>query len=164
MLRFINTFRNYYGRVSYTLAAVIILFMTSLSFFQIFFRHLFGTVLIWSNDVNIFCISTSVALTIPPLWLDHNDVVMDLIAAKLSPLSDFILSCMVEVCGFFMAIVLAYSGGIAIKMHKGFSTSILRFDDSIRYFFVVYIGISLCLVIFLSLCERIILYYQGRKR
>ncbi len=164
MLKFIAIFRNYYGKVSYALSALIILFMTGLSFFQIFYRYLFGTVLIWSNDVNIFCISTAVALTIPPLWLEHSDVVMDLITAKLSPRADFILSCFVETGSLFMAGILTRSGLMAIKMHKGFSTSILRFDDSLRYYFVVYLGAGLILAIILSFIERILVYRQGGNK
>lgn len=164
MLKFIAVFRSYYGKISYAFSAMIILFMTGLSFFQIFYRYLFGTVLIWSNDVNIFCISTAVALAIPPLYLEHSDVVMDLITAKLSPQADFVLSCIVETGSFFMAAVMAYSGLLAIKMHAGFSTSILRFDDSLRYYFVVYIGAGLCLAIILSLCERILVYRQGGEK
>lgn len=71
MLHFIDVFRRVYCRVSYILSAAIIVFMTCLQFFQIFYRYVCGHVFIWSNDVIIFSITTAVAVTIPPLWLEH---------------------------------------------------------------------------------------------
>ena len=163
MLHFIETFRRLYCKISYALSAAIIVFMTALQFFQIFYRYIFGHIFIWSNDAFIFSITTAVALAIPPLWLEHEHVTMDLISGKLSRRADFALSMVVELICLGMAIALAYAGCIAVKMHLGFSTSILRYDDSIRYWFVVYMGVMLSVTIFLSMIERIIKHRKGEQ-
>ena len=46
MLHFIDVFRRVYCRVSYILSAAIIVFMTCLQFFQIFYRYICGHVFI----------------------------------------------------------------------------------------------------------------------
>ena len=145
MLHFIDVFRRVYCRVSYILSAAIIVFMTCLQFFQIFYRYICGHVFIWSNDVIIFSITTAVAVTIPPLWLEHGHVTMDLITGKLSRRADYLLSI---------------AGIVAVRMHIGYSTSLLGYDDSLHYLFVVYIGVMLCVTILLSLIERILKYHK----
>ena len=134
MLHFIDVFRRVYCRVSYILSAAIIVFMTCLQFFQIFYRYICGHVFIWSNDVIIFSITTAVAVTIPPLWL--------------------------ELISFVMSAAMAYAGIVAVRMHIGYSTSLLGYDDSLHYLFVVYIGVMLCVTILLSLIERILKYHK----
>ena len=158
MLHFIDVFRRVYCRVSYILSAAIIVFMTCLQFFQIFYRYVCGHVFIWSNDVIIFSITTAVAVTIPPLWLEHGHVTMDLITGKLSRRADHLLSIAVELISFVMSAAMAYAGIVAVRMHIGYSTSLLGYDDSLHYLFVVYIGIMLCVTILLSLIERILKY------
>lgn len=160
MLHFIDVFRRVYCRVSYILSAAIIVFMTCLQFFQIFYRYIFGHVFIWSNDVIIFSITTAVAVTIPPLWLEHGHVTMDLITGKLSRRADYLLSIAVELISFAMSAAMAYAGIVAVRMHIGYSTSLLGYDDSLHYLFVVYIGVMLCVTILLSLIERILKYHK----
>lgn len=161
MLKFIDVFRKYFSKISYTLSATILLFMTCLQFFQIFYRYIFGSVFIWSSDIIIFSITTSIALAIPPLWLEHADVTMDLITEKLSSKANFILSCLVDLICIFMAAIIAYAGIVAVIMHRGYSTSILRYDDSLDYVFVIYIGVMLFIVAILSLIERIMKFKKG---
>lgn len=160
MLHFIDVFRRVYCRVSYIFSAAIIVFMTCLQFFQIFYRYVCGHVFIWSNDVIIFSITTAVAVTIPPLWLEHGHVTMDLITGKLSRRADHLLSIAVELISFAMSAAMAYAGIVAVRMHIGYSTSLLGYDDSMHYLFVVYIGVMLCVTILLSLIERILKYHK----
>ena len=160
MLHFIDVFRRVYCRVSYILSAAIIVFMTCLQFFQIFYRYICGHVVIWSNDVIIFSITTAVAVTIPPLWLEHGHVTMDLITGKHSRRADHLLSIAVELISFAMSAAMAYAGIVAVRMHIGYSTSLLGYDDSLHYLFVVYIGVMLCVTILLSLIERILKYHK----
>ena len=153
MLHFIDVFRRVYCRVSYILSAAIIVFMTCLQFFQIFYRYVCG-------HVFIFSITTAVAVTIPPLWLEHGHVTMDLITGKLSRRADHLLSIAVELISFAMSAAMAYAGIVAVRMHIGYSTSLLGYDDSLHYLFVVYIGVMLCVTILLSLIERILKYHK----
>ena len=141
MLHFIDVFRRVYCRVSYILSAAIIVFMTCLQFFQIFYRYICGHVF-------------------PPLWLEHGHVTMDLITGKLSRRADYLLSIAVELISFVMSAAMAYAGIVAVRMHIGYSTSLLGYDDSLHYLFVVYIGVMLCVTILLSLIERILKYHK----
>lgn len=108
----------------------------------------------------IFSITTAVAVTIPPLWLEHGHVTMDLITGKLSRRADHLLSIAVELISFAMSAAMAYAGIVAVRMHIGYSTSLLGYDDSLHYLFVVYIGVMLCVTILLSLIERILKYHK----
>ena len=100
------------------------------------------------------------AVTIPPLWLEHGHVTMDLITGKLSRRADHLLSIAVELISFAMSAAMAYAGIVAVRMHIGYSTSLLGYDDSLHYLFVVYIGVMLCVTILLSLIERILKYHK----
>ena len=160
MLHFIDVFRRVYCRVSYILSAAIIVFMTCLQFFQIFYRYICVHVFIWSTDVIFFSITIAVGVTIPPLWLEHGHVTMDLITGKLSRRADYLLSIAVELISFAMSAAMAYAGIVAVRMHIGYSTSLLGYDDSLHYLFVVYIGVMLCVTILLSLIERILKYHK----
>ena len=59
-----------------------------------------------------------------------------------------------------MSAAMAYAGIVAVRMHIGYSTSLLGYDDSLHYLFVVYIGVMLCVTILLSLIERILKYHK----
>ena len=156
MLKFISRFRKYYSKVSYSLAAVIILFMTFLGVYQLVFRYLEGHTLIWASDVSVFCITTVAGLVLPPLWLDHDHLTMDLISQRLSPHSNYLLDCFIDAVGCLMSIALARAGYLAVVQHKGYVTSILRYDDSLKYVFVLYAGVMLTVTTTMTLIERII--------
>lgn len=164
MLRFISVFRKYYGKISYSLATVVILFMTCLGVYQLAFRYLVGHTLIWAPDATIFCITTVAGLVLPPLWLDHDHLTMDLISNKVSARWNYLLDCFIDFTGFAMSLALAYSGYLAVKQHTGYVTSVLRYDDSLKYAFVLYTGVMLTVTTALSLIERILKHRKGGER
>lgn len=163
MLKFIASFRRYYGKISYSLATIIILFMTCLGVYQLAFRYLVGRTLLWAADVNVFCITTVAGLVLPPLWLDHDHLTMDLISNKLSRKGNYILDCVIDLAGCLMSIALAYSGYLAVAQHRGYVTSVLRYDDSLKYVFVLYAGVMLAVTTAMSLIERIMKRCVGEE-
>lgn len=163
MLRFISLFRKYYSKISYALATIIILFMTGLGIYQLAFRYLAGHTLLWASDVSVFCITTVAGLVLPPLWLDHDHLTMDLISKKLSPKGNYILDCFIDLTGCVMSIALAYAGYLAVVQHIGYKTSVLRYDDSLKYVFVLYTGVMLTVTTAMSFMERIIKHRRGEE-
>lgn len=161
MLRFIAVFKKYFGKISYSLAAIVIIVLTTLSFFQLIYRHVMGNSLIWMPDVTYFCVTTCIALTLPPLWLDNNHLTMDLISGKLSEKGNFLLSCFIDIVCMGMAVVIAYSGYMDVKAHIGYVTSILKYDDALKYVFVLYLGVMLAFSILCSFIQRVIQYRNG---
>lgn len=164
MLRFISLFRKYYSKISYSLATIVILFMTFLGIYQLAFRYLEGHTLIWASDVSVFCITTVAGLVLPPLWLDHDHLTMDLISKRLSRKGNYILDCFIDLVGCLMSIALAYAGYLAVVQHTGYVTSVLRYDDSLKYIFVLYAGVMLTVTTAMSLVERIIKHHIGEEK
>ena len=101
---------------------------------------------------------------LPPLWLDHDHLTMDLISGKLSARWNFLLDCLIDFVGILMSLALAYSGYLAVKQHTGYVTSVLRYDDSLKYVFVLYTGVMLTITTAMSLIERILKHWRGGER
>ena len=162
MLQFISWFRKYVCKTAYVISAALLLFMVCLAFVQMIGRYLVGANFLWADEVTVFCITYMIALSTPMLWLERDNINMDLFGEKLSPSLNFKSMVLVDIVSLFAAILLTYSGIQAALLHKGFVTSFLGYDESVRYYFVIVFGVLLCITITLELIERVLLYRSGK--
>lgn len=163
MLNFIEKFRKYVCRTCYVISGLILGFMTLLAFTQMIGRYITHTSLLWADEVTIFCITTIVAITVPCLWLDHDNILMDLFGDRLPPKLDFAMEVVVHGVGLAASVLLSIAGFKAIFNHLGFVTSYLMYDESVAYIFVAVMGVGLCLTITLSLIEMLLKRRNGGK-
>ena len=156
MLKFIDRFRKTVCQTCYVISGLILGFMTALAFVQMMGRYLFQFSILWADEVTVFCITTIVAITVPMLWLDHDNILMDLFGDRLPRKLDFAMALGINIAALAASCVLAWSGFKAVFNHMGYITSYLMYDESIAYLFVVVMSVGLIITISLTMIEMIL--------
>ena len=162
MLKFIRSYRKYGCRTAYVIAASLLFFMTALAFAQLIARYWFKTNFLWGNEVTIFCLTYIIAIATPMLYLEHDYVIMDLLSGKLSKKADACNMIAVDAVTVIVAVILTWSGIKAALLHRGFHTSYLGYDESVRYYFVIVLGVLLAFNAAMCLIERILLHAKEK--
>lgn len=135
--------------------------MAGLAFVQMIGRYLVKANFLWADEVTVFCLTFMIAFCAPMLWIDHDNINMDLFGSKLSPKVDFAWMCAIDGISLAAALLLVYSSVQAALLHRGFVSSYLGYDESVRYLFVIVFSVLLSVTTFLTLVERLILHKQG---
>ena len=138
---------------------VILVTVTVFALMQVCGRYIFLHTFFWVEEITAILLGWLVACGVPMVWLQGEHIAMDAIDALLPVKVREAWGCVIQLMGILMGGVCLYSGVRAVRQNMGFSISMRRYDESIRFLFVPTMGALLIVSACLLLAER----YQAKK-
>lgn len=142
-----------------TACMLILITITVFALMQVCGRYLFLHTFFWVEEVTALLLGWMVACGVPLIWLREEHIAVDMIDALLPARVRATWDTVIQLLAVGVGGVIAYSGLRAVRQNIGFSISMLRYDESIRFYWVPVMGILLML----SACLTLAIRYQKRK-
>ena len=137
------------------LCALMLITITIFALVQVFGRYVFHSTIFWIEEVTGIILGWLFALGAPMVWIRKDHIKMDAIDRFLSPKARKIWDIVIDCIACFIGVVFLCGGLSALRLNTGYSISMLRYDESLRYYFVPVFGTLLAFVACLSLLKGI---------
>lgn len=126
--------------MQYSLAIMLII-VVSLAVLQVLTRYFISVSIIWIEEVSIIALSWMACIGTPWMWLKNEHISMDVMNNILSEKVIQIMDIIINLFAIAMGFGLIKVGTKAIVVNKGFVLSLIRYDESYRYYPLVLCGI-----------------------
>lgn len=121
----------------------ILIIITIMALVQVLGRYILLHTFFWVEDITALLLGWMVACGVPLIWLLEEHITVDIIDQFLPEKVKFVWSNMIQLLAILIGVVLFYSGLGAIRQNKGFSISMLRYDESLKFYWIPVAGILL---------------------
>ena len=111
--------------------------------------------IVWVEEVSTLGLSFIVGFTLPVLWFERRHLEMDFITNVAPRQLLAMLNILINVFGIAGGVGAIYLGIISIQINRGYTLSILGFDESLRYIPIVILGVGFFLASLSNLIELI---------
>lgn len=140
------------------ICTMILVVITTFALVQVCGRYLFRHTFFWVEEVTAILLGWMVACGVPLVWLNGDHISMDAIDSFLSDRMKRIWDVVIQLLGILYGGVCLYSGLRAVRQNTGYSISMLRYDESLRFWWIPAMGAMLIV----SAC--LVLYENSKKR
>lgn len=123
-----------------SVCVVILIIITTLALMQVCGRYIFHHTFFWVEEITTMLIGWIVALGTPALWLKNEHIAMDALLAFLPKKAIRIWDMVIQVFAMGTGGVLFAAGMKALRLNSGYSISMLRYDESVKFIFVPVLG------------------------
>ena len=148
----IEKIETWFYRICTLISVAILLSITVFALMQVLGRYVFHHTFFWVEEITAIELGWLVAMGAPMMWLKNGHIVMDAIDQFLPEKGRRIWDCVIQCIAIAIGLVFAVAGYRALKLNSGYSISMLRYDESVRYVFVPVMGILLSL----AACIRLV--------
>lgn len=145
---------KWFCRICTFILVVLLVGITVFALVNVVGRYLFQHTIFWVEEVTALVMGWMVAFAVPLLWIEENHIVMNALDYMLNEEMKYWWSIVVDVIAFFIGVIFLYAGLKAYRINSGYSTSLLQYDESIRYLFVPVMGGLLSFASFLTLIKK----------
>lgn len=143
-----------------TICTLLLVTITIFALMQVGGRYLFRRTFFWVEDVSALILGGMVAFGVPWVWLLSDHIAVDMIDAVLPKTVRAVWDNVIQFIAIGVGAVLIRSGLGGVRQNMGFSISMLRYDESIKFYFVVVLGI---LLIFAACLTLLLRFQEGRQ-
>ncbi len=123
------------------LIAIILLVLVILNCVQVITRYFISVVIVWLEEATILGIYWMAAFGLPLLTFKDEHLLMDISGKILPGIVKTIVEWAITVLSIIAAIGFTVGGLQAFRINRGFSSSILGFDEGFRYVPLIVMGI-----------------------
>lgn len=136
------------------LCALLLITITILALMQVCGRYIFSHTFFWVEEVTALLIGWMVAMGVPSMWLKGEHLSVDVIGAILPDRVNAVWNVIIQIIAVCVGIVVTYSGIRAWKQNMGYSISMLRYEESVKFYWIPVMGILLIVSAVLVLLTR----------
>lgn len=151
----IEKIEDFIMKVCLVLCALMLITITIFALVQVFGRYVFHSTIYWIEEVTGIILGWMFALGAPMVWIRKDHIKMDAIDRFLSSKVKKVWDIVIDLIAGLIGLVFFCGGTRALKLNTGYSISMLKYDESLRYYFVPVFGLLLALVACLSLAKGI---------
>lgn len=151
----VNKANKYVSFVLQAAIAIMLFGLVAINVLQVFTRYFFDIIVLWIEDVSILTLSWMVACGIPWLWMKKDHIFMDVIDIVVPKKIVGYLKWLVEIAGIIGGVSLIFTGIRTVSVNSGYIYSIIRYDEGIRYYPLVFTGVLLTFAATLNTIEII---------
>lgn len=162
MRQTLQTVNNAICKVCGVLISAIIIALILLNFTQMITRYFISVTFTWAEEVSIMALLYLTAIGAPWVVLRRGHLKMDAAEKFLSQRVKVIAHWALHVLLFIMSIVFIYTGWKTMEANKGFTMSILEFDEVWRYLPVFLEGIFMLIAEVITFLEDVLDLKEGR--
>ncbi len=142
-------------RICLTISVVLLLTITCFALMQVFGRYVFHNTFFWVEEITGIILGWMFALGAPMLWIKKDHIKMDAVDKFLSEKARKIWDQAINIIAIILGIIFLIGGVKALRLNTGYSISLLRYDESLKYYFVPVFGILLSITAFLSFLKGV---------
>lgn len=142
-------------RICLVISVVLLITITLFALMQVIGRYIFHNTFFWVEEITGIILGWMFALGAPMLWIKRDHIKMDAIDRFFSAKTRKVWDAAIDVIAIFIGIIFCIGGIRALKLNTGYSISMLRYDESLRYYFVPVFGILLAFTALLSFFKRL---------
>ena len=124
-------------------SSAILIAITSMAFLQVLGRYVFKHTFFWVEEISVMGVAWMAAIGVPWMWLERGHIAVDALDSLLSDRARAVLDVVIHIAAAAVGIILLYSGLKAIRLNSGFVLSVLKFDESVRYYYIPFMGVML---------------------
>ena len=146
-----------------TICTLLLFTITVFALMQVCGRYIFRHTFFWVEDISALILGWMVAFGVPWVWLLEDHIAVDMIDALLPETVRAVWNEVIQFIAIVVGAVLVYSGFGGIRQNRGFSISMLRYDESIKFYFVVVLGVLLIFAACLTLLLHLQKHLANRK-
>ena len=139
-----------------SVCVVILIVITAFALMQVCGRDIFHHTFFWVEEITTMLNGWIVALGTPALWLKSEHISMDAVLSILPAKVAHVWEMIIQVIAIAVGGVLFAAGIKALRLNSGYSISMLRYDESLKFVFVPVLGILLMICAALVLAELIV--------
>ena len=137
----IQKVKDLYTKAMVSFCAVICWIILLINVFQVLFRYLFKIGFVFTEDVTVIGMLWIMSVGISIGTLHHEHMMINVIDSIVSPKVLDVIKFIVDIILVFFGIGMVYFGRLSLVANKGFTQSMLGFDESFRYLPVVVGGV-----------------------
>lgn len=149
-------------RVCGLIISLLIAALISLNFVQLVTRYFIDFTFTWAEEVSTLAIIWATAFGAPWVTLKRRHLRMDAATKLLPEKVKFIVHWVAHVLIFVTACVYVWIGVVTVEYNTGFATSILGFDESLRYMPLCLEGALIAIAELITFFEDILDAKSGR--
>ena len=136
------------------LCALLLTVITILALMQVCGRYIFSHRFFWVEEITALLIGWMVAAGVPSMWLKQEHLSVNVIDALLPDKVSAAWNVIIQVIAVCVGIVITYSGIRAWKQNMGYAISRLRYDESVKFYWIPVMGGLLAVSAVLILLTR----------
>ena len=142
-------------RLFTAISVTILITITVFALMQVCGRYIFHHTFFWVEEITAIMLGWLVAMGAPMMWLKNGHIVMDAIDQFLPEKGKRYWDCGINVIAIAIGILFTVAGIRAYRLNSGYSISMLRYDESLRYLFVPVMGSLLAIAALIRLIRGI---------
>lgn len=155
--------KDVYTKVVITLCAVICWVILLINVFQVLFRYLFKIAFVFTEDVTVIGMLWIMSLGISIGTLHHEHLMINIIDTIVSEKVLNVIKFVVDIVLVFFGFGMIFFGRLSLLANKGFTQSMLGFDESFRYLPVVVGGFFVILAGIECILEQVLVWSDAKK-
>lgn len=163
MLEKLQKAKDLYTKATVGLCAVICWIILLMNVFQVIFRYLFKIAFVFSEDVTVIGMLWIMSIGISIGTLHHEHMMINVIDNIVSEKALDVIKFIVDIILVFFGFAMVYFGRLSLVANKGFTQSMLGFDESFRYFPVVVGGVLQFFAGIECVWEQLEKWFHGEK-
>ncbi len=136
------------------LCALLLVTITVLALMQVCGRYIFSHTFFWVEEITALLLGWMVATGVPLMWLREEHLSVNVIDGLLPGKAGAVWNVIIQVIGAGVGVVVTYSGIRGWKQNMGYSISMLRYDESVKFYWIPVMGCLLVLSAVLVLLTR----------
>lgn len=137
-----------------TLCALLLIAITILALMQVCGRYIFFHTFFWVEEITALLIGWMVATGVPLMWLKGEHLSVNIVDSLLPRKVSAVWDIIIQIIAVGVGIVVTYAGIRAWKQNIGYSISMLRYEESVKFYWIPVMGGLLILSAVLALLTR----------
>ncbi|MCF0238636.1 MAG: TRAP transporter small permease [Sphaerochaetaceae bacterium] len=163
MLNTLQKIKDTYAKITITLCTVICWIILIMNVLQVICRYALSVSFYFSEDVTVLGMLWIMALGISVGILFHDHLLINIIDGLVSKKALDILNFILDFVLALFGIAMVYFGNLSLQANKGFTQSMLGFDESFRYVPVLIGGILTFFASIECILEQICVWKSGKE-
>ena len=161
MLTALEKFKKIYTDIIVWLCAAVCMVILWINVVNVILRYLTDISFIYTEDVTVMGMLWIMGVGVSVGWWNREHLLINIIDSFLSPKALEVLMFALDFVGVAAGILLFHFGRMTASINKGLKTSLIGFDESLRYWPVIVGGALLTVAAVCCIIEQILKWKQG---
>ena len=164
MLNKLRAFRKWYTTITVGICATICFVILGMNVVQLVMRYVIDKAFTYTEDITILGMLWMMSLGISIGCLNHEHLLINIIDNIIRPENRTKLIFAEDILMIGVGVAMVILGNLSLQMNKGFTQSMIGFDESFRYLPVVVGGVLTSLVSIENVWEQILVWKEAKKK